>query len=268
MNTDRPHQFKMGGVYALPTHTTIAGVVRAASGIPITRQVNMISSLPVFYNGRLSDGRTPWLTVTDLSAAQDVPLPGGRVRGQVNLNVLNLFDQDAVTDVWRVETRENLPVPLETFFGGFDVQQRNLQHRRHPPRPPLPPAQGVAGSTRNTRRLQADFLAVARAAGRIAVEVNAGLSSPVGTTMPVRRNHHWRTGTTCARRVSRSTAVNGFTSTSSACKLRVAPLHRRKIAGDEDEPREQSPDAFHAGADGARRLRRRAFADRRSPGRA
>jgi hypothetical protein len=124
LNTDRPHQFKMSGVYVLPTRTTVAGVVRAASGIPITRQVNMISSLPVFYNGRLSDGRTPWLTVTDVNVAQDVPLPGGRVRGQLSLNVLNLFDQDAVTDVWRVETRENLPVPLETFFGGFDVQQR------------------------------------------------------------------------------------------------------------------------------------------------
>ena len=26
--------------------------------------------------------------------------------------------------MFRVQTRENLPVPLETFFAGFDVQQR------------------------------------------------------------------------------------------------------------------------------------------------
>ena len=123
LNTDRPHQFKLSGVYVLPSHTTLAGVVRAASGIPVTRQVNMISSLPVFYNGRLSDGRTPWLSVTDINVAQDIPLPG-RVRGQLNLNVLNLFNQGGVVDKWRVETRENLPVPLETFFAGFDVQQR------------------------------------------------------------------------------------------------------------------------------------------------
>ena len=32
----------------------------------------MQSSLPVFYEGRGSDGRTPWLTVTDLSLIQDV----------------------------------------------------------------------------------------------------------------------------------------------------------------------------------------------------
>jgi hypothetical protein len=124
LNTDRPHQFKFSGVYQFPTRTTLGGVFRAASGIPITRQVNMISSLPVFYEGRLSDGRTPWLTVTDLSLQQDIPLPGNRVSAQFDLNVLNLFDQKGVTDVWRVETRQNLPVPLETFFAGFDVQQR------------------------------------------------------------------------------------------------------------------------------------------------
>ena len=123
LNTDRPNQFKLNGVYVLKSQTTLAAVFRAASGIPITRQVNMISSLPVFYNGRLSDGRTPWLTLTDLSVQQDIPMPG-RVKGQLSLNVLNLFDQSGVVDVFRVQTRENLPVPLETFFAGFDVQQR------------------------------------------------------------------------------------------------------------------------------------------------
>ena len=106
----------------LPTHTTIGGVFRAASGIPVTRQVNMQSSLPVFYEGRGSDGRTPWLSVTDLSLIQDVRL-GGRYTGQFVLNVLNLFDQSSVTDNFRVETRANLPIAhLEDFFRGFDTQ--------------------------------------------------------------------------------------------------------------------------------------------------
>ena len=54
----------------------------------------MISSLPVFYNGRLSDGRTPWLSVTDINvtAGHSAPRPAGS-SGQLNLNVLNLFDQ-------------------------------------------------------------------------------------------------------------------------------------------------------------------------------
>jgi hypothetical protein len=84
----------------------------------------MQSSLPVFYEGRGSDGRTPWLTVTDLSLIQDVKL-SGRFSGQFVLNVLNLFDQSQTTDVARVETRANLPIDhLETFFAGFDTQQR------------------------------------------------------------------------------------------------------------------------------------------------
>jgi hypothetical protein len=123
LNTDRPHQFKFLGIYQFPWRTTVAGVFRAASGIPITRQANMISSLPVFYLGRQSDGRTPWLSVFDLNLAQEVPL-GGRLRGQVTLNVLNLFDQKGVTDVFRVATRQNLPIELEQFFAGFDTEAR------------------------------------------------------------------------------------------------------------------------------------------------
>ena len=126
LNTDRPHQFKFLGTYQFPTRTTLSGVFRAASGIPITRQANMISSLPVFYLGRESDGRTPWLTVFDLNLQQDVPL-GGRLRGQFSLNVLNLFDQKGVTDVFRVATRQNLPIELEEFFAGFDAEARITQ---------------------------------------------------------------------------------------------------------------------------------------------
>ena len=123
LNTDRPHQIKLLGIYQFPSQTMVSGVFRAASGIPITRQANFISSLPVFYDGRLSDGRTPWLTVFDLSLAQDIPL-GGRLRGQVSVNILNVFDQNGVTDVFRVATRQNIPIPLEEFFAGFDAEAR------------------------------------------------------------------------------------------------------------------------------------------------
>ena len=57
----------------------------------------------------------------DLNVAQDIPL-GGRVRGQISLNVLNLFDQKEVTDAFRVATRQNLPIELEEFFAGFDTE--------------------------------------------------------------------------------------------------------------------------------------------------
>jgi hypothetical protein len=83
----------------------------------------MVSSTPVFYKGRLSDGRTPWLTVFDLNLTQDVKIGRG-FRGQVGVNVLNLFDQKGVTDVFRTATRQNVPVPLETFFAGIDTEAR------------------------------------------------------------------------------------------------------------------------------------------------
>ena len=133
LNTDRPHQFKLSGFYQLPTLTSVGAAFVAASGIPITRQVNIGSTTPVFYAGRLSDGRTPTYTQFDLQLQQDVPLPG-RLRGQVLVNVLNLFDQDTVVDVFRSETQQVVPMTEEPFFAGFDVQQiiaaRNI--RRDP----------------------------------------------------------------------------------------------------------------------------------------
>ena len=141
----------------MPTRTTVSAVFRAASGIPITRQVNMQSSLPVFYEGRGSDGRTPWLTVTDLSLIQDVKL-SGRFTGQFVLNVLNLFDQSQITDVFRVETRANLPIGhLENVLRG--LRYPAADHReQHPARSAVPAGQRVAGAARSAPRLQADVL--------------------------------------------------------------------------------------------------------------
>ena len=113
------------GVYVLPSRTTLAGVPRAAGGIPVTRQVNMISSLPVFYNGRLSDGRTPWLTVTDLSVAAGHSDAGQAGQGATQPERVQPVRSDKVSPMGTAgRRRENLPVPLETFFAGFDVQQR------------------------------------------------------------------------------------------------------------------------------------------------
>jgi len=87
LNTDRPHQIKLTAAYQFPTRTMVAGAWRAASGIPISRTANMVSSTPVFYRGRMSDGRAPWLNVLDLNVVQDIPLGRG-LRGQIGLNVL------------------------------------------------------------------------------------------------------------------------------------------------------------------------------------
>lgn len=122
--TDRPHQFKINGFYQTPWHTSFGIVSSLASGTPISRQVNMVSSLPVLYLGRNSDGRLPWLSQTDLSITQSIRLPGaGNKRIELALNVLNLFDQDIAVNRFAAETRQNIPISDAAFFQGFDVQQ-------------------------------------------------------------------------------------------------------------------------------------------------
>jgi hypothetical protein len=122
--TDRPHQFKVNGFYQTPWHTNIGVVSSLMSGTPISRQVNMVSSLPVLYLGRNSDGRLPWLSQTDLSITQSFHLPGsGQRRIELALNVLNLFDQDIAVNRFAAETRQNIPISDAAFFQGFDVQQ-------------------------------------------------------------------------------------------------------------------------------------------------
>ena len=103
LNTDRPHQFKFLGIYQLPTRTIL---FRACSG----RRAAFRSPVP-----------------------QDIPL-GGRLRGQPSLNVLNLFNQKEVTDVFRAATRVYyIPIPLEEFFADFDTEARiDALHIRDP----------------------------------------------------------------------------------------------------------------------------------------
>ena len=124
LNTDRPHQLKLNGYYLFPTQTGIGLRFVAASGIPISRITNMQTSTPVFYDGRLTDGRTPIFSQTDLQLTQDVRLPGSEGKKiQVMLNVQNLFDQDGDLDVFRNYTRDTVPISDEAFFAGFDINQ-------------------------------------------------------------------------------------------------------------------------------------------------
>ncbi|MPY87124.1 MAG: hypothetical protein GEU99_04300 [Luteitalea sp.] len=126
LETDRPHQLKLSGYYTFPFGSTVGAFFRAQSGTPISRRVSMVSSTPVFYQGRGSDGRSSALTRTDLFLAHRFSL--GSHKLQLEMNVDNLFDQETVTRVFPVETRQILPIEEAEFFQGFDTQQLIAEH--------------------------------------------------------------------------------------------------------------------------------------------
>jgi TonB dependent receptor/Carboxypeptidase regulatory-like domain len=102
-DTDRTHQVKAQAIYQTKWGTTVGANAFLASGTPITRQVSVItgSSYPIRYLGRDSEGRTPMLSQTDLFVSHRFTIAGNKGI-ELNMNVLNLFDQRIVTN--RVST--------------------------------------------------------------------------------------------------------------------------------------------------------------------
>jgi hypothetical protein len=123
--TDRPHQFKVQGLYDFDFGTTVGANFRLLSGIPVTREVATVApnNFPVQYLGRLSDGRTPWLSQTDLFVAHDIKL-GGEKRVQISMNVTNLFNQKTAINKFMTElaSGQGIDVNEAQFYRGFDAQ--------------------------------------------------------------------------------------------------------------------------------------------------
>ncbi len=99
LDTDRTHQFKAQALYLTKWGTSVGVNEFAASGTPLTRQVPIVagSNYPVRYMGRGSDGRTPFLTQTDIFVQHGFKVGGGREL-QLMANVINLFDQRTITN--------------------------------------------------------------------------------------------------------------------------------------------------------------------------
>ena len=121
--TDRPHQFKLFGNYEFKTRAGVTNVSMSQivySGTPQTSTVTFI--VPVFFNGRGDLGRTPTFTQTDMLLAHTIMLTE-RVRAKFDVNVTNLLNQAAVTGLFPFINRNgNLPITVEQFFKGFDVE--------------------------------------------------------------------------------------------------------------------------------------------------
>jgi hypothetical protein len=119
--TDRTHQVKGQLIYQFPFGTTVGVNEYVASGIPISRAIQVITghNYPLYYLGRNSDGRTAMLSNTDFYVQHEFRLPNGK-RFQVNANVLNLFDQRAVTNKFNNmrRTGAGLNINETTFYAG------------------------------------------------------------------------------------------------------------------------------------------------------
>jgi hypothetical protein len=115
--TDRPHQLKAAFIYQFNFGTSVGVDQFVGSGLPISREIGTFgtNNLPVNYLGRLSDGRTPTFSQTNLLVQHGFRIGGGR-QLQVSLNVLNLFSQDASVARFSTEHRVNGVTPDQTLF--------------------------------------------------------------------------------------------------------------------------------------------------------
>jgi hypothetical protein len=123
--TDRPHQFKTQFIYQAPFGTALGVNQYVASGLPVTREIGVYpgNNLPVQYLGRMSDGRTPAFSQTDLLIQHSFRIAGSR-QLELSLNVLNLFNQDTAIARFSTFHRVNGVTPLgpddteEAFYRG------------------------------------------------------------------------------------------------------------------------------------------------------
>jgi hypothetical protein len=126
--TDRTHQVKGQFIYQLPFGTSVGVNQYVASGLPISRAIQVITghTYPLYYLGRNSDGRTPVYSQTDLYIQHEWLLPGNK-RFQINANVLNLFDQRAITNKFNNMRRTGAALNInETAFYAGQVNVQSL----------------------------------------------------------------------------------------------------------------------------------------------
>jgi hypothetical protein len=108
LQTDRPHNFKLNGVYDFKWGTTLGANWFIQSGIPQSTTFRF-SGFPVFPNGRNDLGRSPVISQLDLNVNQEIPFFGhSRINLQANID--NVFDQDTWTNYYLLTTQGPSPV--------------------------------------------------------------------------------------------------------------------------------------------------------------
>ena len=125
--TDRPHQVKGSFLYLMTFGLTASVFQYIASGLPVTRVAIVLpeSEYPMQDLGRMSDGRTPMLSQTDVYVQQDIARARGS-RLSVSVSVANLFNQDTVLSKFSLETEPGAGLSIDEgklYAEGLDFQQ-------------------------------------------------------------------------------------------------------------------------------------------------
>ena len=127
--TDRPHTLKLFGAYTLKSRfgeTNFGPNFLIFSGTPISTEMFVISSVPIYVENRGDLGRTPVFSQTDFYVYHEVTLPKHEsYRFRIEANISNLFNQSTVTGRYSNFLNGNDGSYLQfdneaDFFKGFD----------------------------------------------------------------------------------------------------------------------------------------------------
>lgn len=119
LGTDRPHTLRLQGSYDLPWGTSVGVRQFVQSGVPLSREVTN-KRIPFFYRGRLSDGRLPVYSGTDLQVEHQFRFGARQV--VLNVNVFNLFDQKTAIRRDTTPYRDAFSIDDTMFFAGWDPE--------------------------------------------------------------------------------------------------------------------------------------------------
>jgi hypothetical protein len=134
LSTDRPHVFKAQATYEFPWGTRVGANVFLSSGTPLQRYLfaGPTDYNAIFYDGRLSDGRTPSVSSVDLLVGHGFRLPHSQTL-ELELTVLNLFDSKTPIGYQMSRFLDGFYfVPDQTFFSSWNPEavaaESGIQH--------------------------------------------------------------------------------------------------------------------------------------------
>lgn len=125
--TDRPHTLKFFGAYTWKNkfgETNFGPNFFIYSGTPLTTELQMISTVPIYVNGRGDLGRTPVFSQTDLYIYHEFKVHE-RWRFKIDANCSNLFNRGTATSRYTNYLNRNEANVVQfdndvDFFKGFD----------------------------------------------------------------------------------------------------------------------------------------------------